>query len=167
MSYGVESIWYPRRYVGQTDGMTERRPVVSPHTPWTRLQKSLYRNHCTYYLRQKYVWGRIVVTYVPIRGNDRNIFTNVNTVPHLTHDCEFGHESILEGNVVCLVCIFLGEYIRTFYFAWDILDAQNWFAQPQGLRSCAFVGAWAFLLSCCGTSWFSLGYRCICWLVLT
>ena len=57
-------------------------------------------------------WVRIVVTSVPIRGNDRNISTNVNTSPHPTHDHEVGHEEVSEGNIVCLVFIFLGEYIK-------------------------------------------------------
>ena len=47
----------------------------------------------------------------PKRGNDSNIFTNVNTAPYLNHDRKFGHEAVLEGNVVCLVFIFLGDYI--------------------------------------------------------
>ena len=73
--------------------------------------RTIYRDHCTYSLRQKYFWGSIVVTSVSIRGNDTNIFTSVNTAPHITHDCEVVHEAVLEGNVVCLVFIFLGEYI--------------------------------------------------------
>ena len=52
-----------------------------------------------------------MVTSVPIRGNDRNIFTNVNTVLHLIHDHEVGNEAVSEVNVVCLVFIFLDEYI--------------------------------------------------------
>ena len=59
-------------------------------------------------------WGIIVVTYVPIRRNNRNIFTNVNTAPHLTHDHKFGYEAVLEGNLVCLVFILLGEYTGNF-----------------------------------------------------
>ena len=39
-----------------------------------------------------------MVTSVLIRGNDRNIFTNVYTAPHLTHECEVGHEELSEGN---------------------------------------------------------------------
>ena len=62
-------------------------------------------------------WERILVTSVPIRGNDWNIFTNVNAAPHLTHDCEFGHEVALEDNVVCLVFIFLGDYIGQIHSA--------------------------------------------------
>ena len=58
-----------------------------------------------------------MVTPVPIRGNERNIFTNVNTTPHITHDFEVVDEAVSEGNVVCLVFIFLGEYIRLVYFA--------------------------------------------------
>ena len=58
-----------------------------------------------------------MVTSHPIRGNVRNIFTNVNTSPHLTHDNEVGHEAVLESNEVCLLFIFLGEYIRQIYFA--------------------------------------------------
>ena len=57
-------------------------------------------------------WGIIVVTSVPILGNDTNIFTNVNTAPYITHDREVGYEAVLEGNVVCLIFIFLGDYIR-------------------------------------------------------
>ena len=56
------------------------------------------------------------MTSVPIRGNDLNILTNVNTAQHLTHDCEFGHEAVSEGNVVCLIFILLGEYIILIYF---------------------------------------------------
>ena len=68
------------------------------------------------YVRNMF-WGRIVVTSVPIRGNDRNMFTNVNTAPHLTHDREVGHEAISDGNIVCLLFIFLGEYTGKIYFA--------------------------------------------------
>ena len=56
------------------------------------------------------------MTFVSIRGNDCNIFTNMNSAPHLTHDCEFGHEAVSEVNVVCLVFVFLGEYIGQIYF---------------------------------------------------
>ena len=57
------------------------------------------------------------MTSVPIHGNDRNIFTNVNTAPHLTHDCEVVHEAVSKVNVVCLVFIFLGDYIGNIYFS--------------------------------------------------
>ena len=58
-----------------------------------------------------------MVTSVPIRGNNRNIFTNVNTAPHLTHDREVGHEAVSEGNTVCIVFILLGEYIGKKYLS--------------------------------------------------
>ena len=60
------------------------------------------------------VWGRILVTTVTIRGNDTNIFTNVNTAPHFTHDLKVGHEAVSEGNVASLVFIFFGEYTGKF-----------------------------------------------------
>ena len=52
-----------------------------------------------------------MATFIPIRGYDTNMFTNFNTAPHITHDHEVGHEAVLEGNIVCLVFIFLGDYI--------------------------------------------------------
>ena len=58
-----------------------------------------------------------MVTSVSIRGNDTNIFTSVNTAPHITHDCEVVHEAVSKVNVVCLVFIFLGDYIGNIYFS--------------------------------------------------
>ena len=82
-------------------------------------------------------WGRIGVTSVPILENDRNIFTNLNTAPHLTHDREVGHEAVSEGNGVCLVFIFIGEYIEKKYFARDMLDARE--VGLQVLADCVLV----------------------------
>ena len=64
-------------------------------------------------------------------------FTNVNAAPHITHNQEFGNEAVLEGNVVCLVFIFLGEYISQIYFAWDMLDARK--VGLHGLVDCILV----------------------------
>ena len=117
MSYRVKSILDPRRDGGQTDRLTDRRPMGSPHP--LRLD---YRNNFiriilrTIYVRNMF-WGRILVTFVPIGGNDRNIFTNVNAAPRLTHNRKFGHYAVLEGNVVCLVFIFLDDYIGQIYFS--------------------------------------------------
>ena len=58
------------------------------------------------------VLGGGLLTYVPIRGNDWNILTNVNTAPHLIHDRKFGHEAVSEDNIACFVFIFFGDYIR-------------------------------------------------------
>ena len=89
-----------------------------------------YRYHCieiivrTNYVKNIFL-GRIVVTSVPIRGNDRYIFTNVNTVSHLTYDCKFGHEAVSQGNLVGPIFTFLVEYIGQIYFAWDMLESRK------------------------------------------
>ena len=63
-----------------------------------------------------------MVTTVATCGNDTNIFTNINTTPHITHDIKVVQEAVSEGNVVSLVLIFFGEYIGTFYLALYMLD---------------------------------------------